>query len=112
MSFVLLSAVKVLTSVIIILVATELSKKSTIVAAVVLALPIVSIISLTWIWLETKDINKITNLSLQIFWVVLPSLPMFLILPFLLSKDVGFFLSLVSGMVVTVILFYISQKLL
>ena len=112
MSFVLLSAVKVLTSVIIILVATELSKKSTIVAAVVLALPIVSIISLTWIWLETKDINKITNLSLQIFWFVLPSLPMFLILPFLLSKDVGFFLSLVSGMVVTVILFYISQKLL
>ena len=112
MSFVLLSAVKVLTSVIIILAATELSKKSTIVAAVVLALPIVSIISLTWIWLETKDINKITNLSLQIFWFVLPSLPMFLILPFLLSKDVGFFLSLVSGMVVTVILFYISQKLL
>ena len=112
MSFMLLSAVKVLTSVIIILAATELSKKSTIVAAVVLALPIVSIISLTWIWLETKDINKITNLSLQIFWFVLPSLPMFLILPFLLSKDVGFFLSLVSGMVVTVILFYISQKLL
>ena len=112
MSFVLLSAVKVLTSVIIILAATELSKKSTIVAAVVLALTIVSIISLTWIWLETKDINKITNLSLQIFWFVLPSLPMFLILPFLLSKDVGFFLSLVSGMVVTVILFYISQKLL
>ena len=70
----------------IILLAIEISNKSTLIAAIIIALPLVSIISLTWIWLETKDIEKISDLSTQIFWFVIPGLPMFLLLPILLSK--------------------------
>ena len=103
---------KALISAFLILVATEVSNKSTIIAAIIIALPLVSIISLTWIWLETKDIEKISDLSTQIFWFVIPGLPMFLLLPILLSKGLGFYVSMVVSCGVTVILFYIMQRIL
>ena len=107
-----LQIVKVIISAMIILVATEVSNRSTTIAAIIIALPLVSIISLTWIWVETKDIEQISTISKQVFWFVIPSLPMFLILPFFLSKGLGFFISLVISCLITVILFYITQKII
>ena len=107
-----LQIVKTLISAFIILLAIEISNKSTLIAAIIIALPLVSIISLTWIWLETKDIEKISDLSTQIFWFVIPGLPMFLLLPILLSKGLGFYVSMVVSCGVTVILFYIMQRIL
>ena len=66
-----LQIVKTLISAFIILLAIEISNKSTLIAAIIIALPLVSIISLTWIWLETKDIEKISDLSTQIFFGLL-----------------------------------------
>ena len=51
-----LQIVKVIISAMIILVATEVSNRSTTIAAIIIALPLVSIISLIWIWVETKDV--------------------------------------------------------
>jgi len=107
-----LQIVKTLISAFIILLAIEISNKSTLIAAIIIALPLVSIISLTWIWLETKDIEKISDLSTQIFWFVIPGLPMFLLLPILLNKGIGFYVSMVISCGVTVILFYIMQRIL
>ena len=107
-----LQVVKTLISAFIILVATEVSNKSTLIAAIIIALPLVSVISLTWIWLETKDIEKISVLSTQIFWFVIPGLPMFLFLPILLNKGLGFYISMIISCGVTVILFYITHKIL
>ena len=56
-----LQIVKTLISAFIILLAIEISNKSTLIAAIIIALPLVSIISLTWIWLETKDIEKVES---------------------------------------------------
>ena len=107
-----LQIVKALISAFIILLAIEISNKSTLIAAIIIALPLVSIISLTWIWLETKDIEKISDLSTQIFWFVIPGLAMFLLLPILLNKGIGFYVSMVISCGVTVILFYIMQRIL
>ena len=107
-----LQIVKMLISAFIILVATEVSNKSTIIASIIIALPLVSVISLTWIWLETKDIGKISVLSTQIFWFVIPGLPMFLLLPILLNKGLGFYISMIISCGVTVIFFYITHKIL
>ena len=107
-----LQIVKTLISAFIILLAIEISNKSTLIAAIIIALPLVSIISLTWIWLETKDIEKISDLSTQIFWFVIPGSPMFLLLPILLNKGIGFYVSMVISCGVTVILFYIMQRIL
>ena len=107
-----LQIIKTLISAFIIIVATEVSNRSTLIAAIIIALPLVSIISLTWIRLETKDIDKISDLSTQIFWFVIPGLPMFLLLPIFLSKGLGFYVSMVISCGVTVILFYIMQKII
>jgi len=107
-----LQIVKVIISAMIILVATEISNRSTTIAAIIIALPLVSIISLIWIWVETKDIEQISIISKQVFWFVIPGLPMFLILPFFLSKGLGFFISLIISCLITVILFYITQKII
>ena len=55
----MLKIVKAVTSGMIILIASEVSNRSTILAALIIALPLVSIISLTWVWIETKDVSKI-----------------------------------------------------
>ena len=65
-----LQIVKVIISAMIILVATEVSNRSTTIAAIIIALPLVSIISLIWIWVETKDVEQISTISKQIFWFV------------------------------------------
>ena len=108
----MLKIVKAVTSGMIILIASEVSNRSTILAALIIALPLVSIISLTWVWIETKDVSKIALLSSQIFWFVIPSLPMFLIIPALLQKGAHFFIALLAGCSVTVILFYLAHYLI
>ena len=107
-----LHIIKVIISAIIIFVATEISNRSTILAAIIIALPLVSIISLTWIWFETKDVEKISIISTQIFWFVIPGLPMFLLIPLFLSKGLNFFISLLISCAITILLFYITQKII
>ena len=107
-----LKIIKVIISAIIILVATEVSNRSTILAAIIIALPLVSIISLTWIWFETKDVERISIISTQIFWFVIPGLPMFLLIPLFLSRGLSFFISLSISCAITVLLFYITQRII
>jgi hypothetical protein len=101
----MLYLLKTLIAAIIIVLATELSKRSTSMAAFLLALPIVSITTFIWIWIETQDKNKIADLSSMTFWYVIPSLPMFLLFSWLLRHNVNFFVSLLACCVLTAGLF-------
>lgn len=92
----MLYLLKTLIAAIVIVLTTELSKRSTSLAALLLALPIVSVTSFIWIWLETKDSNKIADLSSETFWYVIPSLPMFLLFSWLLRHNVNFFVALLA----------------
>ena len=103
---------KTLIAAIIIVLVTEVSKRSTAMAAFLLALPIVSITSLLWILMETKDKVKIAVLSQQTFWYVLPTLPMFLLLAWLLKNNISFYVSLGICCLITVVLFGLTQYLL
>jgi hypothetical protein len=75
----MLFAIKTLIAALIIVSVNELSKRSTTMAALLLALPIVSVIAFTWEWIETRDAQRIATLSAETFWFVLPTLPMFLL---------------------------------
>ena len=75
----MLYLLKTLIAAIVIVLTTELSKRSSSLAALLLALPIVSVTSFIWIYYETQDKIKIAELSSQTFWYVIPSLPMFLL---------------------------------
>ena len=87
-------AVKVLLSALLIVLVSEVSKRSSLLGAVFASLPLVSILAMVWLWIDTRDAARIATLSTQIFWLVLPSLILFLALPLLLKRGLGFPLSL------------------
>jgi len=90
----------------------EISKRSSTLAAFLLALPIVSIITFIWMYVESKDGLKVATISQETFWYVIPTLPMFLLLGWMLRNDYNFYFSLLLCCVLTAGLFAITQYFL
>jgi hypothetical protein len=82
-----------ITSAIIVAIA-EIAKRNTVWAALVASLPLTSLLAFIWLYVDTRDAERIAALSQSIFWLVLPSLALFLLLPFLLRLGWGFWISL------------------
>ena len=101
----MLYVLKVILAAIIIVVVTEVSKVTPFVGALIKSLPIISIVSLTWLYLDTRDVALVSSLSRSTFWLVLPTLPMFLALPWLLASNVNYFVSLGLSVVGTCLLY-------
>jgi hypothetical protein len=82
---------KILVSAFVIVVVTELSKRGgTFWGGVLASLPLTSLLAFLWVYGETRDVSKIASLSWNIFWLVLPSLTLFLALPILLKRGLNF----------------------
>jgi hypothetical protein len=103
---------KILIAAGVIVAVSEISKRSSALAGFLLALPIISVTSFVWIYVESKDKIKIAELSQDTFWYVIPTLPMFLLLTWLLKNDHNFYLSLFLCCGLTAGLFAITQYLL
>tara|TARA_B100000401_G_scaffold414967_1_gene336261 strand:- start:715 stop:1053 length:339 start_codon:yes stop_codon:yes gene_type:complete len=86
---------KVLISASIIVLATEISKRSSILAAFIIALPLVSLLTFCWIYYESKDTLKIVNLSYEILYFGLATVPLFLLLPYMLKNGFSFLISMI-----------------
>ena len=82
--------VKTLLTAVIIASISELSRRYSVLAAALASLPLISILSFIWIYTETGNTQKVINMSYDIFWLVLPSLAFFLILPILLKNGMAF----------------------
>lgn len=100
-------AVKTLLSALIIALISEIARRSPGFAALVASLPLVSILGMIWLWRDTSDTAKIAQHSEATFWYVLPSMPMFLVLPWLLRSGWGFWPSLLAGSVLTILLYFL-----
>ena len=74
-------------------------------AALVASLPLVSLLGILWLWHDTGDRVRLADHMQATFWYVLPSLPMFLLIPLLLKRGVGFWPSLAAGCVLTIVLY-------
>lgn len=68
----------------------ELGKRYSWIAAILASLPLTSILAMTWLYLDTKDSQKVSDLSYGILWAVLPSLVFFVVLPVLLRSGLKF----------------------
>lgn len=86
---------KALITGVIVVAISEISKRSSLVAAVLASLPLTSILAMLWMYRESKDIEAIKSLSMGIFWMVLPSLFFFLALPILLKNGFRFYSAMV-----------------
>lgn len=87
---------------VIIAVVSEMAKRSPGVGALIASLPLISVLGMIWLWRDTRDPVRMADHAGATFWYVLPSLPMFLIIPALLRRGVGFWPALVAGCAVTV----------
>lgn len=94
--------IKVLVTTALIVIISEISKRSTLVGAILASVPLVSVLAMLWLYIDTKDIEKISELSSSIFWLVLPSLVLFILLPIFLKIGWGFYLSIGAAIVATV----------
>ena len=98
-------AAKALVSGVIVMVVSELARRSAALGALVVSLPLVSILAMIWLHHETHDAARIADHAQATFWYVLPSLPMFLLLPALLRHGLGFYPSLAIGAAITALLY-------
>lgn len=97
--------VKAALSGLIIAAVSEIARRNSAVAALVASLPLVSVLGMIWIWGETRDMGRIATHAQATFWYVLPSLPMFLLIPALIRAGMGFWVSLAAGCAMTVLLY-------
>ncbi len=83
----------------------EIARRSPGFGALVASLPLVSILGMIWLWRDTSDATRLADHAQATFWLVLPSLPMFLLLPALLRRGWDFWPALGAGCVLTVALY-------
>ena len=92
-----------LTAAVVVLIS-EVAKRSDKLGALVAALPLVTVLALIWLYVEDQPQEKIANHAWYTFWYVLPTLPMFLAFPALLPR-IGFWPTLLACVAITIICF-------
>ena len=97
---------------VIIMVVSEVAQRRPALGALIVSLPLVSILSILWLWRDTGDTVRIAAHAEATFWLVLPTLPMFLVFPAFLRNGVDFRLALGASCLLTVALYLLTIWLL
>ena len=97
--------VKAALSGLIIAVVSETAKRSPGVGALIASLPLVSVLGMIWLWRDTHDPERMAAHAGATFWYVLPSLPMFLVIPLMLRRGAPFWAALTAGCALTLALY-------
>lgn len=102
--------VKYLITASVIVLVSEFAKRSGKLGGLLAALPLVTVLTLIWLFVEKQPDSKIANHAYYTFWYVIPTLSMLLLLPYLLPKC-GFWLALGASILFTVVVFFIFSIL-
>lgn len=94
-----------------VVVISECAKRSDKLGGLIAALPVVTILTLIWLYVENQSPEKIANHAWYTFWYVLPTLPMFLVFPYLLPRY-GFWPTLGISAIMTLIVFTVFSLIL
>jgi len=89
----------------------EVAKRSDKLGGFIAALPLVTVLALIWLYLENQPKEKISNHAWYTFWYVLPTLPMFLVFPFLYQR-LSFWLALICCVAITLVCFVVLAHFL
>ena len=103
MTYLILKAVL---SGVLVMIVSEVARRSPGIGGLIASLPLISVLAIIWLWRDTADAERIAVQAESTFWYVLPSLPMFLVLPAMLRAGVGFWPSLAAGCVLTIALYF------
>ena len=104
--------VKVAVTTALIVAISEIAKRSTLIGAILASIPLISVIAIIWLYVDTKDVGRISTLAQSIFWLVLPSLTLFVSLPLLLKQGLNFYLSISIATGLTALCYWLLITLL
>ncbi|MBE0515620.1 DUF3147 family protein [Sulfurimonas sp.] len=95
----------IITALLIVLIS-EIAKRSSIAGAILAAIPLVSILAMTWMYIDTNSSLKAVEFSKSIVWLIAPSMTLFIVFPILIEKGIGFYLSMIISIALTVFAYY------
>jgi hypothetical protein len=106
-------SIKVLATAGLIVLVGEIIKRGHLFGGALLAsLPLTSLLIMVWLYLETGDPLRVAALSTGIFWMILPSLVLFLLLPVLIKAGWGFWLGLPTAVLATILCYGVMLVIL
>lgn len=101
-------ALRALISGIIITIVSVVSRRYPGLGALIASLPLISVMGMIWLWNDKPDVENMARHAEATFYYVIPSLPMFLLIPMLLRRGVGFGPALIVGCVLTILLYLLT----
>ena len=99
--------IKLIISASLIVLISEIGKRSSIMGGVLASIPLTSFLAFIWMYAENKDVKPVIELSKDIFWLVLPSLVFYIAFPYFLKKGINFYLSMFSSTLIMVICYFV-----
>lgn len=93
--------VKIVITTTLIVLISEIARRSSFIAALLASIPIVSVLAMIWLYVDTRDVDKVSGLATSVFWLVIPSLALFIALPLLLKQGLNFYLSMSIAIAIT-----------
>ena len=99
--------IKTIISAIIIVIVSEVAKRSSLLAAIIVSIPLTSLLAFIWLYWDTKDTQKVIDLSYGTIMMTIPSFAFFFILPLMLKLKQNFFFSLFISIISTTIIYLI-----
>ena len=98
---------KTILTAIIIIIVSEVAKRSSLLAAIIISIPLTSLLAFIWVYWETKEAEKIINLSYNTMIMTIPSFTFFIVLPTMLKLKFNFSISIIISILSTSIAYYI-----
>ena len=90
----------------------EIAKKSSLMGALLAAIPLVSILAMTWMYIDTNDSRNAVEFSNRIIWLIAPSMTLFMVFPLLIKKGFSFYPSMLISILLTIFAYYLVIFLL
>lgn len=84
------------------------ARRSPAAGALIASLPLVSLLGMIWLWRDTRDATRLAAHAEATFYYVLPSLPMFLLIPWILRNGGNFWVAIGAGCVLTILLYLVT----
>ena len=95
----------IITTILIVLIS-EIAKRSSLMGALLAAIPLVSILAMTWMYVDTNETTTAVEFSNRIVWLIAPSMTLFIAFPLLIKKGWSFYPSMFISIALTIFAYY------
>ena len=103
---------KIIITTLLIVLISEITKRSSLMGALLAAVPLVSILAMTWMYVDTNSSNSAVEFSNKIVWLIAPSMTLFILFPILIKRGMSFYPSMAISVASTIVAYYLMILIL